>query len=375
MRPRPRASPGRRVPAAASLPASAAARSRARRASVPRLLTLAAGLAVAAAAAAPGSAAIGAAARPSQPARSPSPVSGGGAAVRAACPRRGRGRHGAMPCTHRRPRSTRPSRRRPQDSRPPPGRRRRKAGAPPASSRPTSCRSGAARMPRWRSWTPTAPRTWPPTWPRTAPATTCRPAPPPAGACGSSTSTARPRRCPPPTRPGWGVEETLDVSMVSAACPRCKILVVEASVTGLRRPGRGREHRRRGWARPRSPTATAPAETGYTQAYAAAYRPPRARDRRLLRRQRIRPGAVPRQPDHRHRGRRHPAVAGQQRPRLGREDLERRRRSIGQRLLRLRHQAVLAARPALPRPHHHRRRRRRLEHRSLRQLSRPAGRG
>ena len=27
---------------------------------------------------------------------------------------------------------------------------------------------------------------------------------------------------------GWGVEETLDVSMVSAACPRCKILLVEA---------------------------------------------------------------------------------------------------------------------------------------------------
>jgi subtilase family serine protease len=26
---------------------------------------------------------------------------------------------------------------------------------------------------------------------------------------------------------GWGVEETLDVSMVSAACPRCKIIVVE----------------------------------------------------------------------------------------------------------------------------------------------------
>lgn len=27
---------------------------------------------------------------------------------------------------------------------------------------------------------------------------------------------------------GWGVEETLDVSMVSASCPRCKILLVEA---------------------------------------------------------------------------------------------------------------------------------------------------
>jgi subtilase family serine protease len=28
---------------------------------------------------------------------------------------------------------------------------------------------------------------------------------------------------------GWGVEETLDVSMVSAACPHCKIVVVEAA--------------------------------------------------------------------------------------------------------------------------------------------------
>jgi len=33
----------------------------------------------------------------------------------------------------------------------------------------------------------------------------------------------------PPADPfGWGVEETLDVSMVSAACPQCRILVVEA---------------------------------------------------------------------------------------------------------------------------------------------------
>jgi hypothetical protein len=33
---------------------------------------------------------------------------------------------------------------------------------------------------------------------------------------------------PSPDPLGWGVEETLDVSMVSAACPRCKIIVVEA---------------------------------------------------------------------------------------------------------------------------------------------------
>lgn len=38
---------------------------------------------------------------------------------------------------------------------------------------------------------------------------------------------ASPLPAPDPT--GWGVEETLDVSMVSAACPYCKILLVEAN--------------------------------------------------------------------------------------------------------------------------------------------------
>jgi subtilase family serine protease len=33
---------------------------------------------------------------------------------------------------------------------------------------------------------------------------------------------------PPPDPLGWGIEETLDVAMVSAACPHCKILLVEA---------------------------------------------------------------------------------------------------------------------------------------------------
>jgi subtilase family serine protease len=34
---------------------------------------------------------------------------------------------------------------------------------------------------------------------------------------------------PSPDPTGWGVEETLDVSMVSAACPLCKIIVVEGT--------------------------------------------------------------------------------------------------------------------------------------------------
>src|SRR6185437_6751628 len=32
---------------------------------------------------------------------------------------------------------------------------------------------------------------------------------------------------------GWGVEETLDVAMASAACPHCKILLVEADAPSL----------------------------------------------------------------------------------------------------------------------------------------------
>jgi hypothetical protein len=35
---------------------------------------------------------------------------------------------------------------------------------------------------------------------------------------------------PHPDPLGWGVEETLDVSMVSAACPHCKIILVEAKL-------------------------------------------------------------------------------------------------------------------------------------------------
>jgi subtilase family serine protease len=37
----------------------------------------------------------------------------------------------------------------------------------------------------------------------------------------------KPSPLPRPDPLGWGVEETADVSMVSAACPRCKIIVVE----------------------------------------------------------------------------------------------------------------------------------------------------
>src|SRR5258707_1319543 len=38
---------------------------------------------------------------------------------------------------------------------------------------------------------------------------------------------------PQPAPAGWGVEETPDVGMVSAACPPCKILVDEASTASF----------------------------------------------------------------------------------------------------------------------------------------------
>src|SRR5258707_639513 len=56
-----------------------------------------------------------------------------------------------------------------------------------------------------------------------------------------------PSPLPQPDPAGWGVEETLDVAMVSAACPHCKILVVEASTASVRQPGRRRGHRGPAW--------------------------------------------------------------------------------------------------------------------------------
>ena len=72
---------------------------------------------------------------------------------------------------------------------------------------------------------------------------------------------------------GWGVEETLDVSMVSAACPRCQILVVEASSPSFSDLATGEDTAARLGAVAISNSYGA-RETGYTQATAAAYRHP-----------------------------------------------------------------------------------------------------
>ena len=52
---------------------------------------------------------------------------------------------------------------------------------------------------------------------------------------------ARRRQATAAPTPGWGVEIALDVQAVSAACPRCRILLVEADSDELRRHGGSRE--------------------------------------------------------------------------------------------------------------------------------------
>jgi hypothetical protein len=59
---------------------------------------------------------------------------------------------------------------------------------------------------------------------------------------------------------GWDVETALDVEMVSAACPRCRILVVEASSADMSDLAVA-EDTPPGWARTSSPTATVPGRT------------------------------------------------------------------------------------------------------------------
>ena len=94
---------------------------------------------------------------------------------------------------------------------------------------PTTCRRRrrAAARPS-PSWTPTTTRTPPPTW---------RPTGSDWGlpACGTgcfSRSTRTAQTSPLPANAGnngWAVEESLDIDMVSAICPHCHIILVEAS--------------------------------------------------------------------------------------------------------------------------------------------------
>jgi hypothetical protein len=72
---------------------------------------------------------------------------------------------------------------------------------------------------------------------------------------------------------GWGVEETLDVSMVSAACPRCHILLVEARSPSLADLAAAENTAARLGATVISNSYGAQ-ESGFTQAWAPAYNHP-----------------------------------------------------------------------------------------------------
>ena len=160
-------------------------------------------------------------------------------------------RRGARPALERRPRAAaRPPRRPPSaasirsaDPRSPgatarrrsrrPASRRRTPPTPerpPISSRRTTCRicrRPAAAATRWRSSTPTTTPPRRPTWTSTARPTGCRRARA-AAASPRSTSQAAPRRLPPASS-DWDTEISLDLDTVSAICPNCHILLVEAA--------------------------------------------------------------------------------------------------------------------------------------------------
>ncbi len=112
-----------------------------------------------------------------------------------------------------------------------------------------------------------------------------RAAPRPTAASPRSTRPARPRRCPPeaPSSDDWTLEESLDLDMVSAICPNCKIVLVEAHGRLQRRP----VHRAR--TPPRAWPAYVSNSWGGTEASTdtslrlRVLRPPRRRDHRVRR--------------------------------------------------------------------------------------------
>ena len=78
---------------------------------------------------------------------------------------------------------------------------------------------------------------------------------------------------PRPDPLGWGVEETLDVSMVSAACPLCKIVIVEAKTPSFANLAAAENTAVRLGAKVISNSYDG-RESGFTQAYAKAYNQP-----------------------------------------------------------------------------------------------------
>jgi subtilase family serine protease len=82
-----------------------------------------------------------------------------------------------------------------------------------------------------------------------------------------------PSPLPKPDPLGWGVEETLDVSMVSAACPLCKIILVEGNSPSFANLAAAEDTAVRLGAQVVSNSYDA-RESGFTQVYAKDYNHP-----------------------------------------------------------------------------------------------------
>ena len=109
-----------------------------------------------------------------------------------------------------------------------PGRDGQDAG--PAQGRLQARPAPAPAVARWPSWTPTATRTWPPTSRRTAPT---RPARLHHGQRLPEDHRPERRHQPAALQHRLGREQALDVDAVSAICPDCKILVVQAKSASI----------------------------------------------------------------------------------------------------------------------------------------------
>ena len=130
----------------------------------------------------------------------------------------------------------------------------------PAVGLRAALRHGRCRPDRRRSSTPRTTRTPSPTSRPTAPSTACPPAPRPTAASRRSTRTARPSPLPTADT-GWAGEISLDLDMVSAVCPNCHILLVEATTPTTANLGTAVNTRGHAWAPSSSPTATAAPRT------------------------------------------------------------------------------------------------------------------
>ena len=109
----------------------------------------------------------------------------------------------------------------------------RAAGRTGWARRPSGRRTGCGRRdPRTRPWpcrSRSTPRTWPASWPIYRRQFGLPPCTVASGCFRQVNQHGGTKPAPSGVRTGWDLEATLDVSMISVACPRCHILVVEGN--------------------------------------------------------------------------------------------------------------------------------------------------